>query len=167
VVVGVDVRRPRPATLDVAFRGAAQRGVPLVAVYAWSPDVPADHHGVICPVAVSAVRAEELLRRAFDPWVGRFADGPVAIRSSIGGPASVMLRESEGAALVVVGSGARRHGRRRALGSVSRDVVQRARCPVVVVPAAAVPVDERAGSGRRGAAADGEPLPPRRRRSPE
>jgi hypothetical protein len=47
-----------------------------------------------------------------------------------------------------------------------RAVVQGARCPVVVVPTGVVPVDERARSGRRAATADGEPLPPRRRRPP-
>lgn len=96
------------AALGVAFGTAAQRGLPVTAMHAWSPDVPADHEAVCGPYQV----AEERTR----------AD-----------PASVLIRESEGAVLVVVGS--RGHGAARAAlrGSASRTVAERARCPVVVV----------------------------------
>jgi nucleotide-binding universal stress UspA family protein len=148
VVVGVDVRRPCAATLDVAFRAAAQRGVPLTAVHAWTADSPADHEGVCAPAALSKAAAEELLARALQPWLSRFAGVPVLTRLSLGDPAAVVIRESEGAALVVVGSRAR-GPISRLIGSVSRRVAQRARCPVVVVRTGEAAVDDLAESGRR------------------
>jgi nucleotide-binding universal stress UspA family protein len=148
VVVGVDVRRPCAATLDIAFRAAAQRGVQLAAVHAWTPDVPADHEAVCGPVTTAEGRAEELLREVLAPWQSRFPGVPVATRLCIGDPAAVVVRESDGAALAVVGSGAR--GAVRTLfGSVSRSVARRAGCPVVVVRTGAATVDEHAESGRR------------------
>ena len=148
VVVGVDGTGSSAPRLGVAFRAAAQRGVPLTAVHAWTPDLPADHEAVCGSVASSEARADELLHETLEPWQSRFADVPVVTRLSIGNPAAVLIRESEGAALAVVGSGARGAARRRLFGSVSRSVAQRARCPVVVVRTSTATVGERAGSGR-------------------
>jgi nucleotide-binding universal stress UspA family protein len=137
VVVGVRGPGTCAAVLGVAFRAAAQRGVPVRAVHVWSPDVPADHEGVCGPAAVAEERAGRVLDEALAAWRRRFADVPVETRLLAADPAAALIRESEGAALAVVGS----RDRRRLgtlLGSVGRDVVQRARCPVVVVRTATV-----------------------------
>ncbi len=75
-------------------------------------------------------------------------------RLTLADPAAALIRESEGAALVVVGS--RTHGTARAalFGSLSRSVAQRARCPVVVVRTprtgtAKTRRDQHTESGRR------------------
>ena len=148
VVVGVEWTGSSAPVLEMAFRAAAQRGVPLTAVHAWTPDLPADHEAVCGSVASSEARADERLHETLEPWQSRFADVPVVTRLSIGNPAAVLIREAEGAALAVVGSGARGAARRRLFSSVSRSVAQRARCPVVVVRTSTATVGERAGSGR-------------------
>lgn len=133
VVVGVSAPQASVDALGFAFRAAAQRGIPLTAVHAWRPDSPADHEGVCGSVAESRKQAGTRLEEALRPWVRRFAEVPVQPRLAVGDPAAALVRESEGAALVVVGSRGRGAARTRLLRSVSRSVTQRARCPVVVV----------------------------------
>jgi nucleotide-binding universal stress UspA family protein len=158
VVVGVDGHGSSAAVLNVAFRAAAQRGVPLTAVHAWSPDVPADHEAVCGSMSASEARADEFLDRALAPWRSRFADVPVATRLPVADPAAALIRESEGAALVVVGSRARGAVSGRLFGSAGLTVAQRARCPVVVVRTGKATADEHAESGRRTAVPGSNPI---------
>jgi nucleotide-binding universal stress UspA family protein len=141
VVVGVDGSATCAAVLGVAFHAAAQRGVPLTAVHGWMADLPADHEAVCGPVAASEERASLVLDQALEAWRIRFPDVPVETRLPVADPAAALVRASEGAALTVVGCRARGSVRATFFGSVSRHVVQRVRCPVVVVPTsrAAVP----------------------------
>jgi nucleotide-binding universal stress UspA family protein len=133
VVVGVDRSTACGPAFGFAFRAAAQRGVSVLAVHAWTHDVPADHEGVCGPAEAAEERACLSVDRVLEPWRTRFTDVPVETRLTHTDPAAALIRESEGAALVVVGS--RAHGAARAalFGSVSRRVAQQARCPVVVV----------------------------------
>jgi nucleotide-binding universal stress UspA family protein len=158
VVVGIAGHGSCAAVLDVAFRAAAQRGVPLAAVHAWTPDVPADHEAVCGSVAESEACAAEFFDHVLAPWRSRFADVPVLPRLLIGDPAAALIRESEGAALVVVGSRARGAVRRRLFGSASRRVAQRARCPVVVVRTGEATADGHDESGRRTAVPGVDPV---------
>jgi nucleotide-binding universal stress UspA family protein len=139
VVVGVTGTGTSTAALDVAFQAAAQRGLPVTAVHAWTPDVPADHEGVCGPHIAAEERERRAVDRVLQPWRCRFRDVPVETQLSHADPASALVRESEGAALVVVGC--RAHGAARAAlsGSVGRSLLRRARCPVVVVREARVP----------------------------
>jgi hypothetical protein len=95
----------------------------------------------------------ERLRSAVDP------SGlvPVATRLSIADPAAALIRESEGAALVVVGSRARGAVSGRLFGSASGRVAERAPCPVVVRTGKAT-ADEHAESGRRTAVPGADPI---------
>ncbi len=140
VVVGVDVSRGAPATLEFAFRAADRRGVPLVAVHAWGGDVPADLEGICGSVAAGETAAREALDRALGPWRRRFDDVPVEARLRRTGPVDALAAESEGAALLVVGSRGRVLGAPR--GPVGRTLIERAGAPTVVVRAG------RAGAGR-------------------
>lgn len=133
VVVGVDRTASSTAALGFAFRAAAQRGLPVTAVHAWTPDRPADHEAVSGPVAGSEASARAVLRQALSHWEHQFFHVPVESRLVCGDPAGVLIRESEGAALVVVGSRGRGTVRAKAFGSVSRSVTRRAHCPAVVV----------------------------------
>jgi nucleotide-binding universal stress UspA family protein len=145
VVVGVNGSGACAAVLGVAFAAAAQRGLPMTVIHAWSPDVPADLEAVCGPYHVAEERVGLTVQRAIEPWSGRFPDVPVRTQLTHADPASALIRESEGAALVVVGC--RAHGRARPalLGPVGRRVARQARCPVVVVRAA----ERRSARGRR------------------
>jgi nucleotide-binding universal stress UspA family protein len=131
VVVGVDASGICAAALGLAFRAAGQRGVPLTAVHAWTPDVPADLEAVCGPYEVSEEHAAASVERVLEPWRNRFPDVPVETLLSLGDPAAALVRESEGAALVVLAT--RSRARVASFGSVSRSVSRRAACPVVVV----------------------------------
>jgi nucleotide-binding universal stress UspA family protein len=133
VVVGVGGGESCAPALHVAFRAAAQRGVPLTAVHAWTPALPGAPRSVRGHLVTREARAVDHLQQTLEPWRIRFPDVPVSTRLLIGEPAAVVIRESEGAALVVVGSGARGAARGTLVDSVSRRVAQRARCPVVLV----------------------------------
>jgi nucleotide-binding universal stress UspA family protein len=157
VVVGVGRHDSCTPALGMAFRAAAQRGVPLTVVHAWMSDLPADHEGVCDPVAASRARADAFLRQTLEPWRDQFVDVSVVPRLVIGDPADVVIRESQGAALVVVGSGVRGVVGGRLFGSVSRSVTQQAGCPVVVVRTGPAAVDERAEPDQRTAVAGVDP----------
>jgi nucleotide-binding universal stress UspA family protein len=143
VVVGVGRPGDSAAALAVAFQAAAQRGVSLIAMHACTPDPPSDHEAMCGPATGAEAGASLALGLALEPWRSRFPDVSVETRLVATEPAAALIRESEGAALVVVGS--RAHGAARAMlfGSVSRSVTQRARCPVVVVR-------RREGAGQQG-----------------
>jgi nucleotide-binding universal stress UspA family protein len=148
VVVGVDGGESSAPALHVAFRAAAQRGVPLTAVHAWTPALPAAPRSVRGHLVAREARAVDHLQQTLEPWRIRFPDVPVSTRLLIGEPAAVVIRESEGAALAVIGSRARGAARGTLFDSVSRRVARRARCPVVLV--------------RTGTARPPSRLPPRR-----
>ncbi|WP_369134012.1 universal stress protein [Modestobacter sp. I12A-02662] len=148
VVVGVGGRGACAGVLAVAFRAAAQRGVPVRVVHAWSPDVPADHEAVCGPAAAAEERARLVVDEALAGWRSRFADVVVETRLPVDDPAAALVRESAGASLTVVGSRPRTRVGTALVGSVSRSVARRARCPVVVVRTATaerpgVAVDDR------------------------
>jgi nucleotide-binding universal stress UspA family protein len=130
VVVGVD-GTTSAAALDLAVSAAAQRGLPVIAVHAWTPDRPADLEGSCGPVELSEAGARAVLDRA----VAGCAPCGLRLEPRLvcGDPVTALVRESEGAALVVVGSRGRGTVRATAFGSVSRAVARRVRCPVVVV----------------------------------
>jgi nucleotide-binding universal stress UspA family protein len=172
VVVGVDRSASCTAALDFAFRAAAQRGLPVTAVHAWMPDRPADHEAVSGPVAGSEAGARMVLDQALSDWQSQLVDVPVEARLLCGDPAAALIRESEGAALVVVGSRGRGSARAKVLGSVSRRVAQQAHCPAVVVrPSGKAVQDKGTRAGRRTAVPREDPhrtggAPVQRRRTP-
>jgi nucleotide-binding universal stress UspA family protein len=137
IVVGVDGSAGADDALRWAAGEALARQAPLEVVHVWGP-LPTGR--VAAPTsAVLKVAAEELLaactREALD-LVGP-EQGPVVVVPSLrhGDPADQLVEAADGAALLVVGS--RGHGALAdlVLGSVSGRCADRARCPVVIVPA--------------------------------
>jgi len=132
IVVGVDGSEDGEAALDWAIAEAALRGVTLVVVHAWRFGTsPSD------PTAGEAVReigraAQHLLDHAVAR--GREAGVDTVGRLLFAAPAHALVEESDGAALLAVGSRGRGRIAGTLLGSVSTACVRHAVCPVVVVP---------------------------------
>jgi nucleotide-binding universal stress UspA family protein len=137
VVVGIDFSAGARAALLFALQDAARRGVPVEAVTAYRPpDYWMDFYAVsnYQPERIRGTAADRL--REFVDEVA--AEGPqpappVDVRAVMGTPADVLILESHGADLLVVGS--RGHGgfASMLLGSVSMQCAQHASCPVTVV----------------------------------
>ena len=146
IVVGVDGSTSSKAALAWAIRQARLTGAVVDAVIAW--ELP-ETYGY--PIAVNKVLGIEAIATsalahaiAEVPGASVITDtiakvfgepGPVTIRSKVaqGNAAEVLLKESVGADLLVVGS--RGHGgfTEALLGSIGQHCVQHATCPVVVI----------------------------------
>lgn len=133
VVVGVDDTTSGHEAVGFALRAARQRGVPLLAVRAWSADRPADLEAASGPSALSEAMARQTLDRVLDHRRDEFPDVPVQLLVTRAEPAQALAVHSVGAALMVVGSRELGHLRGAMFGSVSRTVLQHARCPLAVV----------------------------------
>jgi nucleotide-binding universal stress UspA family protein len=153
VLAGVDATTS-PSALGFAFEAARQRGLPLFAVRAWTPDRPADLEGVCGGTTLAEVLARRTLERALERWRPEFPDVPVHATLARGDPARALISHSHRAALLVIGTRGRGHLSATMLGSVSRTVLQHGHCPVAVVhdsPTATTSPDAgRLGSGARG-----------------
>ncbi|WP_326700996.1 universal stress protein [Streptomyces sp. NBC_01754] len=138
VVVGVQgAEAAGGPVLDFAFAAAAERDVPLRAVYAW--EVPpvliwspgsmwvAERQGGLEPVH------RQILSDALAPWREKYPRVEVAEHLGTGPASEVLLSRAEGAQLLVVGRRTHEPGVRR-LGSVTHAALHHARCAVAVVP---------------------------------
>lgn len=143
IVVGVDGSVPSKAALGWAVRQARLTGAVVDAVIAWQ--FPATY-GYPVPAA-PATDFEEIAAQVLADAIAEVSAtaGPVQIRSKVaeGNAAQVLLRESAGADLLVVGS--RGHGGfvEALLGSVGQHCVHHATCPVVVIRDAATRAEGR------------------------
>ena len=141
VVVAVDGSAGSKAALRFALEDAVRRSVPVEAVIAYRPpDFRADFTGL------GVAEEERMLSRMRTQHeetahsvvrdVTRLLPGPmpeVHVRAVMGTPSGVLVRESEGADLLVLGS--RGHGgfHNMLLGSTSIQCTMHATCPVTVV----------------------------------
>lgn len=138
IVVGIDGSEPAHLALEWAVGQARVRGAALEVVHAWMPAPIGSPYGL---ATVDPAPFEQVGRATLDRAIAEVDTSglaaPVERRLVCGGAATVILEQSRGADLVVVGS--RGHGGFRGLllGSVSHQVVHHATCPVVVVPVGA------------------------------
>ncbi|MCO1655606.1 universal stress protein [Pseudonocardia humida] len=136
VVVGVDGAGSAATAVDWAAAEAAARGCPLRLVHAFHPPPPGDLYGVATAFdgpleARDAARA--VLAEAASRARAVTSETVVSMVPRHGTPAGVLLAESAGAQLLVLGTRGR-SGLRGLLGmSVSARVSAGASCPVVVV----------------------------------
>ena len=130
VLVGIDGSPTSELATAIAFDAAARRGVELVALHVFSDvevsDFPAGDWPALKPFA------EETLAERLAGWQERYPEITVRRAVEHDRPTYHLLRRSEEAQLVVVGS----HGRGgfvgMLLGSVSAALAQAARMPVIV-----------------------------------
>ena len=131
MVVGVNGSPASELATVIAFDEASRRGVELIAVHTWSDSTVYEYADVEWPNLTP--RAEEqLLAERLARWQERYPD--VVVRRVVvrDRPARQLLKQSESAQLLVVGSHGRGGFAGMLLGSVSSTVVQSARVPVIV-----------------------------------
>ena len=135
VVVGIDGSRESEAALRFAAEEAKLRGALLRIVCASEPSASGNLGAAFAPTPDEFVHAEhhaeEVLRGALQQLKGEPLE--VEAVAEEGGPAAILLEQAAGAELLVVGSRGLGTAKRLMLGSVSHDLAQHARCPVVIV----------------------------------
>jgi nucleotide-binding universal stress UspA family protein len=139
IVVGVEESAECADAVGFAFAQADACGLPLTAVHAWwvDPAVLALSEGAVWSELPIEEPAEEpgVVDELLAPWVSRYPDVRLRRVAAREMPADALLAVAEGAELLVVGSRGRGGFAELLLGSVSRDVLQHATCPVAVVRA--------------------------------
>ena len=137
VVVGVDGSGCGRRALQFAAREARVHGCPLVVVRAWSmstaPQPAVGEPGVVPPLSAYEAAVTSAVRTDVTDVLGDDPGCPVVVRTVHDGPGDALVRASEHAVLVAVGSRGRGAIAGLLLGSVSDHLVHHARGPVVVV----------------------------------
>ncbi|MEU6242070.1 universal stress protein [Streptomyces sp. NPDC047024] len=132
LVVGIDGGEQSAAAVDVAFEEAALRGAELHVLLVWQPTALRvfDEHG-------SRQECRRMLSEIVAGHGERYPDVVLRHELVVGEPVKVLTEAAAHALALVVGT--RGHGSVAGalLGSVSQGVLRQARCPVIVVPAAA------------------------------
>jgi len=128
VVVGVPAPRPSDAAVEFAFDEAARRGVPLIALHAWSPNPLTEDF------AAEEDQAAHVLAEVMSGWADKHPQVPVRHQIRRGDrPVEVLVGASATAGLVVVGSRVRAATQGVLLGAVGHALIHRSACPVAIV----------------------------------
>jgi nucleotide-binding universal stress UspA family protein len=137
VVVGVDGSAASRAALEFAFEHARRHQLPVAAVHVHphtESDSYFDERLFESHVVDATQPGRALLDAAVDPWMLAFPDVPLKRGLCHGRVPTGLVRAAAGARLMVVGSRGAGGFRGLLLGSTSLAMVQRAPCPVAVVP---------------------------------
>lgn len=143
IVVGIDGSNASRNALRTAFLEAVRRGgdLEVVSTYAdvlvWTGGAPIAVPDQRAVRSDTATRTRSAVEEVLDELIVEDVDGlgDVGVRRIVDGgePAPVLVRQAEGAELLVVGSRGRRAVASALLGSVALHCVTRASCPVLVV----------------------------------
>jgi nucleotide-binding universal stress UspA family protein len=135
VVVGVDGSHPARLALQWAAREAREVQLPLEVLHAWTVPPPVHRDGVDVDETPFLRDAEAILDSAID-WLRSSGEDLPELRLQLVARSTVgaLLAAGENADLLVVGSRGRGGFTGLLLGSVSQRCVQRASCPIAVVP---------------------------------
>jgi nucleotide-binding universal stress UspA family protein len=162
VVVGVDGATDSTDALRFAFEAAARRGTGLTVVHTWDLDVDTTSAALAWSVDWQQVDEQERSLVA-ESVAGFAAEYPtVDVRRHVvqGHPVAELVRQSENAALLVLGTRGRGSVKGLVLGSVSQGVLHDARCPVAVIASS----DHGSSTRNSGRHAFHLPVPPVRER---
>ena len=130
VLVGIDGSSASELATAIAFQEASWRGVELVALHVWSDVEVNDFPAIDWPAMKPD--AEQVLAERLAGWQERYPDVTVRCIVECDHPTYHLIRHSESAQLVVVGSHGRGGFAGMLLGSVSAAVAHSARMPVIV-----------------------------------
>jgi len=138
VVVGVDGSPTSEQAVAFAFEAAAVRGADLLAVHSWNDNFAFDVAGTaeVGPrVSITDLEENEreVLSERLAGWADKYPDVVVEQRILRGRPTENLLRLSENAQLMVVGTRGRSGMVGALLGSTSHALITHSQCPVVVV----------------------------------
>ncbi|WP_330342420.1 universal stress protein [Streptomyces sp. NBC_00557] len=135
VVVTLKLRGSPDDLLDFAFRTAAVRKLPVLAVHGRSVPLRArTPWGVDHGFSEETTRgAQEQVSKALLPWREKYPRVDVADSIRLESPAKAVVQAAEGASLLVVGRRRHRAGPAHYLGPVAQAAVHHGRCPVAVV----------------------------------
>jgi nucleotide-binding universal stress UspA family protein len=136
VLLGIDATEPPQAAIAAAVDEAVLREVPLRVMYAWSglpSPVPDEFHPDTADYDAGRQEAERLLAEALAGLTERNPglDLRPEVTHSLD-PATELVEASAGVGLVVVGRREISGLRRLLMGSVSRTLLHKAACPVLV-----------------------------------
>lgn len=133
IVVGVSASSGSPGALRAAARESRLRGVPLIAVQAWSaPRAPSAPGGRPPAVSIDSQQAFNNAERTLRDQVSQTLDDEVECRLVKGSPGKVLLNESKGAELLVVDA-----PRGIITGTsplLAHKLVYQTSCPVLIMP---------------------------------
>lgn len=135
VVVGVDGSESSALAIAYAFEQARSRGVGLTVVHAWRLDhIEGASASAIWTVdwPTFAQGEQILVAESIAGWREKCPDVAVRQHSLRGLPVEALIRASENACLVVVGTRGRGGFGGLLLGSVSQGVMNGAQCPVAI-----------------------------------
>lgn len=130
VLVGIDGSTISELATSIAFQEASWRGVELVALHVWSDVEVNDFPTIDWPAMKPA--AQQILAERLAGWQQRYPDVPVRRVVECDHPTYHLIKGSESAQLVVVGSHGRGGFAGMLLGSVSTAVAHSVRMPVIV-----------------------------------
>lgn len=143
VLLGADGSPAGEAAVEFAFEEAALRGVPLVAVHAWtlwSASLPAlqdESMPYTDPPGELRDAEERLVAEALAGRGARYPGVSVTYKVVRGGAREALIEASRDAGLLVLGARGRGGFAGLLLGSVSQALLHHAHCPVAVVRASA------------------------------
>jgi nucleotide-binding universal stress UspA family protein len=137
VLLGVDGSPANEPAVGFAFEEAALRGVPLLALHAWTSPAPIGPGDMLPPVydvADLESAPARVLSEALAGWPEKYPD--VVVRRALvhRGTRTALIDATSRAQLAVVGTRGRGGFTGLLLGSVSQAVLHHAACPVAIVP---------------------------------
>jgi nucleotide-binding universal stress UspA family protein len=145
VVVGLAGDVSSAAALRFGFEFAAAHDLGLTVVHTW--DLDFDDTAAAVAVSVDWQQADEqertVVAEVLAGYAGEFPTVDVRRDVVRGHPVAELVRQSENAALLVLGTRGRRGVKSLVLGSVTHGVLHGAHCPVAVVPTSEDPTAHR------------------------
>src|SRR6266545_2113606 len=135
IAVGIDGSDTASLAARFAFDEAALRGVPVIAVRAWTPAAHVWPTGLpgLTDGAARERTERDLLTACLARWRRQHPRVHVELRATAGHPAQSLVTAAQNAQLLVVGSRGLGGFRGLLLGSVSSAVLHHAVCPVAIV----------------------------------